>query len=231
MFIRITLFGIWAACLAFSAQAQVSVGASIGANYSFWGWHVKNPLLDVGYTEDPGFGYRAAAVADWQISPVIGLRADLAYQIWRNSTALVLQFPRDSAGQIPPTVRGKSSERFHNFAGSLLACISPFRQKHIYFLAGVTATSITEAWFTITIEDDGPFPGGYTSSTSIDLKNYNRTQVFADFGGGVKFPLGAKGSLFSEIRYQLPLTNLWGSDNVDASVSPLLLNVGYLFQL
>ncbi|MBL7796438.1 MAG: hypothetical protein JNJ90_08055, partial [Saprospiraceae bacterium] len=56
-------------------------------------------------------------------------------------------------------------------------------------------------------------------------------QVFADFGGGVKFPLGAKGSLFGEVRYQLPLTNLSGSDNVEASVRSLLLNVGYLFQL
>ena len=227
MFIRITLFGIWAACLAFSAQAQVSVGASIGANYSFWGWHVKNPLLDVGYTEDPGFGYRAAAVADWQISPVIGLRADLAYQIWRNCTALTMI---GLDGKRVPFKEGTRSERFHSFAGSLMLQVSSFRQKRLYFLAGATAAHITDARGTVTYKDNGA-AFGYNSTQPIDLKNYNRTQVFADFGGGVEFPLGAKGSLFSEIRYQLPLTNLWGSDNVDASVSPLLLNVGYLFQL
>ena len=225
MLIRISFFGIWAAFLAFSAQAQVSVGASIGANYSFWGWHVKNINTDV--TFDPGFGYRAAVVGDWRINPVIGLRADLAYQIWRNSTALAMI---GLDGKRVPFKEGARSERFHSFAGSLMLQVSPFRQKRLYFLAGATAAHITDTRGTVTYEDNGA-AFGYNSTQPIDLKNYNRTQVFADFGGGVKFPLGAKGSLFSEIRYQLPLTNLSGIENVDASVSPLLLNVGCLFQL
>ena len=222
MLLRISLFSIWAACLTFSANAQVSLGASLGANYSFWDWHIKS--LNTDLTFDPGFGYRAAVVGDWHISPSIGLRADLAYQIWRNSTTQTFSFPSDPVGS-----EGTRSERFHNFAGSLLATISPFTQKRVYFLAGATAAYITEGRATVTIEG-GPEAGTHDQGPT-NLENYNRSQVFADFGGGVKFPLGAKGSLFSEIRYQLPLTNLSGIENVDASVSPLLLNVGYLFQL
>jgi len=219
---RFSLLVALVSMLTLSAQAQVSVGASVGANYSFWGWHIKNINTDLAF--DPGIGYRVAAVADWHISPVIGLRADIAYQIWRNSTSQTFTFPTDPVG-----VEGSRSERFHNVSGSLLATVSPFSQKRVYFLAGATAASITEAWGTITI-DGGP-EAGTRDPEAIDLKNFNRTQVFADFGGGVKFPLGAKGTLFGEIRYQLPLTNLSGIENVDASVSTLLLNVGYLFQL
>jgi len=212
--------------LTFSAQAQVSVGASIGANYSFWDWHVKNPFLDVGYTEDPGFGYRAAAVVDWQMNPIVGLRADIAYQVWRSSTDVKLSYPRPG----PYNVDGNISERFHNLAGSLLVNITPFRQKRIYFLAGATAAHVTEAWRIFTQEDSGAIPG-YTSTSPKDLKYYNRTQVFADFGTGVRFPLGAKGALLTEVRYQLALTNLSSHPNVDAGVNALLLNVGYLFTL
>jgi len=221
---RFWLLVAWVSIFALSAQAQVSVGASLGANYSFWDWHVKNHNTDV--TFNPGFGYRAAAVGDWHISPIIGLRADLAYQIWRNSTALAMI---GLDGKRVPFKEGTRSERFHSFAGSLMLQVSPFRQKRLYFLAGATAAHITDARGTVTYEDNGA-AFGYNSTQLIDLKNYNRTQVFADFGGGVKFPLGTKGSLFGEFRYQLPLTNLSESDNVDASVSPLLLNVGYLFQ-
>jgi len=220
---RFSLLFALVSLLTFSSQAQISVGASVGANYSFWEWHINTINLDNSY--DPGFGYRAAAVADWHISPVIGLRADIAYQIWRRSSAdAEFIFP------FPYGVNGNISERFHNWAGSLLAAVSPFSQKRIYFLTGATAASITEAWFTSTMEDSGAMPG-FFNSNPIDLKYYNRTQVFADFGAGVKFPLGAKGTLFGEFRYQLPLTNLSGIDNVDASVSTLLLNVGCLFQL
>jgi prepilin-type processing-associated H-X9-DG protein len=222
MMTRFSLLLALVSLLTWSAQAQVSIGASVGANYSFWDWHIKNINTDLDF--GPGFGYRAAVVADWHISPAIGLRADLAYQIWRNSTTLMVTFPSD-----PNEVEGTGSERYHNFAGSLLLRVSPFQQKNVYFLAGATAAHITEARRTVTI-DGGPEAGTHDQG-SIDLENFNRTQVFADFGGGVKFPLGAKGSLFGEVRYQLPLTNLSGIDNVDASVNTLLLNVGYLFQL
>jgi len=208
--------------LTFSAQAQVSIGASVGANYSVWDWHIKNINTDLDF--GPGFGYRAALVADWQISPVIGLRADLAYQIWRNSSTQTFTFPTDPEG-----VEGNRSERFHNFAGSLLATVSPFSQKRIYFLAGATAASVTEAWGTVTI-DGGP-EAGTREPARIDLENFNQSQVFADFGAGVRWPLGAKGTLLTEVRYQLALTNLSEHPNVDASVNALLLNVGYLFQL
>jgi len=222
---RIFLFGFWAACLSFSANAQISVGASIGANYSFWYWHNKSNNFNLDNTYDPSFGYRAAAVADWHISPLIGLRADIAYQIWRRSgTGTRFIFP------YPYVVNSNVSERFHNWAGSLLANITPFRQKRIYFLAGATAASITEAWFTVTQEDSGAEPG-FSRTTPIDLKYYNRTHVFADFGAGLKFHLGAKGSLFGEFRYQLPLTNLSEIDSYEASVNALLLNVGCLFKL
>ncbi len=217
---RFSLLVVLVSMLTLSAQAQVSVGASLGANYSFWDWHIKNLNTDVSFRS--GFGYRAAVVGDWQISPAIGLRADLAYQVWSNDTIT----PKYYFPSNPNGMEGVRSEWFHNFAGSLLLQVSPFSKKRVYFLVGTTAAYITEVRENLMIDGFGTF-----GTQSIDLANYNRTQVFADFGGGVKFPLGAKGSLFGELRYQLPLTNLSAIDNVDASVSSLLLNVGYLFHL
>ena len=221
MLLRISLFCIWAACLTFSANAQVSLGASLGANYSFWDWHIKNINTDLGL--NPSIGYRAAAVVDWRIGTVLGLRAEMGYQVWRNSLDVSVTSSNGSE-DIP----GTTHQHFQNWSGSLLASVSPFSGKNFYLLAGPTVAYTASAWYS---GDEFLLEPGASATIDIDLANYNRTQVFADFGGGVKFPLGAKGSLFGELRYQLPLTNLSGIDNVDASLSSLLLNVGYLFQL
>ncbi|MBK9338272.1 MAG: hypothetical protein IPM98_17650 [Lewinellaceae bacterium] len=46
----------------------------------------------------------------------------------------------------------------------------------------------------------------------------------------MRFPVG-KGSLITEVRYQAGLSNLAGVPTVDARISTLGLNVGYLVQL
>jgi len=218
---RFSLLVALVSMLTFSAHAQVSLGASLGANYSFWQWRFKNINTDLGF--DPAFGYRAAVVADWRIGSVVGLRAEMGYQVWRNSLD-VSATSFNGTEDIP----GTTHQHFQNWSGSLLASVSPFSGKNFYLLAGPTVAYTASAWYS---GDEFLLEPGASTTIDIDLANYNRTQVFADFGGGVKFPLGTKGSLFGELRYQLPLTNLSAIDNVDASVSSLLLNVGYLFQL
>lgn len=215
---RFSLLVALVSMLTLSAQAQVSVGVSAGANMSFWRWHIKNINTDL--TFDPGIGYRAAAVADWRIGPVLGLRAEMGYQVLRSSTASKITTPAN-----PVEVDGHFNESYHTWAGSLMASVTPFRQKRLYFLAGTSFAAITEAWNSAGADSDD------LTWTAIDLKNYNRNQVFADFGAGMKFPIGPKGTLFAELRYQLPLTNLSKIENVDAAINTIGLNVGYLFQL
>jgi hypothetical protein len=64
-----------------------------------------------------------------------------------------------------------------------------------------------------------------------DLTNFNRTQYFADIGLGMRFPVGAKSTLFAEARYQFGLSNLDNVPAADAGIDVFGLNVGYLFRL
>ncbi|MFN0016580.1 MAG: outer membrane beta-barrel protein [Saprospiraceae bacterium] len=218
---RLFLLVFLAVGLVFSANAQVSIGVSAGANRSFWSWYIKNIETDLEF--DPGIGYRAAAVADWRISPLVGLRAELGYQVLRSSTGRKFTSPNDPDGAF-----GHFNERYHFWTGGLMANVTPFSEKRFYLLTGASVAKMAEAWNTTSVEG-GPEP--FLSTKPIDLTNYNRTQVFADFGAGLRFPTGEKGALFTEIRYQLALTNLSSHSNVDSGVNSLGLNVGYLFKL
>ncbi|MEQ1745164.1 MAG: outer membrane beta-barrel protein [Saprospiraceae bacterium] len=221
MVTRLFLLVALAFCLAFSANGQVSVGTSVGANMSFSRWYIKPLNIDLGY--DPALGYRAAAVANWHLGSVIALRAEAGYQIWRNSLDV---FFTSSSGT--DDVNGTAHQSFQNWSGSLLANITPFSSKNIYFMAGPTVAVITGAWYSA---DKSLLEPGWPATTDIDLKNYNRTQVFADFGAGVQFPTGTLGNVFAEMRYQLALTDLAGVSTVNAGINSLGMNVGYLFKL
>jgi len=216
MRVRFFLVLVWAFGLSFSTNAQFAIGVSGGANLPFRGWHF--PLSNFVWHYSPAVGWRSAVVADWSLSHLIGLRAEVSYQTWRNRI--------DVSGNVPvPELFDpyKAPESFHNVAGSLLTKVTPFRRKSVYFLAGTSAARITEAWEGF--KSDWPF-----SRRKIDLTNFNRVQYFADLGAGMRFPLGAKGFLFAEARYQIGLTNFDNMPTVDASIQVLGLNIGYLYQ-
>jgi hypothetical protein len=217
---RLLFCAICLLCLTFFANAQVSLGVSGGANMTYWKWKIKTLNYDIGF--DPAIGWRSAAVADWRFSPILGLRAELGYQVLSNRMELTFTTPDDPEGE-----SGRYNERYHCWTSSLLAGITPFRNKKMYFLAGTSAARISAGWSRVS--GDLVEPGAQTRK-KIDLENFNRTQYFADFGAGIRFPVG-KGSLITEVRYQAGLSNLAGVPTVDARISTLGLNVGYLFQL
>lgn len=219
---RLLFCAICLLCLTFSTNAQVSIGVSGGANMTFWKWHIKPLNTDLGYK--PDVGWRTAAVADWRLTPIIGLRVEISYQTWQNRIEMtfVEDFPPQGGG-----LTGYFRGNYHNLAGSLLLRITPFRSQKLYILAGTSTASITGAWGRYSKEIRF-FPS--EKRKKIDLENFNRTQYFADFGAGMRFPVG-KGSLITEVRYLAGLSNLAGVPTVDARISTLGLNVGYLVQL
>lgn len=217
MRVRFFLVLVWTFVLSFSANAQFAVGVSGGANLPFREWHdfpLSNPSFVWQYS--PVVSWRSAVVADWSLTSLIGLRAEISYQIWRNRIDL-------SGSGYPLLDPYEAPESFHNVASSLLTKITPFRRKNIFFLAGTSAARITEAWKGF--KSDWAF-----SRRKIDLTNFNRVQYFADLGAGMRFPIGAKGFLFAEARYQIGLTNFDNLPTVDASIQVLGLNMGYLYQ-
>ncbi|MBK9338273.1 MAG: hypothetical protein IPM98_17655 [Lewinellaceae bacterium] len=84
-------------CLAFSANAQVSLGVSGGANMTYWKWKIKAFNYDLDF--DPALGWRSAVVADWRLTSVLGLRAELGYQVLSNRKELTFTTPNDPEGE------------------------------------------------------------------------------------------------------------------------------------
>lgn len=223
MLIRVSLFGVLAAWFTFSANAQVSVGATAGANLTFLRWNSRPNNTDLGF--EPALGYRFAATADWRLGSRISLRGEAGYQVWRVSTTTTAEDPGGSQMEIV----GRYYQAHHSWAGSLLAGIAPFRQNRLYFLAGTSVATITALW--ASVSENLRFDPNAPERTAIDLTGYNRFQVFADLGAGIRFPVGNKGAFLTEMRYQLSLTKLSVLPGVTSGISPLLLNLGYLFQL
>jgi hypothetical protein len=82
--------------LSCSAYAQFAVGVSAGANMTFWEWHYQMRWTSTWATSRRLAGARRVA-ADWSLSPVIGLRAELSYQTWRNKLRVTVSEITDPA--------------------------------------------------------------------------------------------------------------------------------------
>ncbi len=212
-------------CIGISAStfAQVYLGLSASANQSYWQWNIKTLGFDLGL--EPALGYRGAVLGEWQVSPTAAVRAEFATQVKRNKLS-GLEFGDGES-------RATAWESFQFWEGSLLLQLSPLKKlPHAYALIGASYGRIEKAWNVL--KGSGPaFEGDERRKSDIDIKNgyYNRNAHAADFGIGNNFPLGKISSLKIEARYQLSLSNLSNTNNVDASVSSLLLSVGYLHRL
>jgi hypothetical protein len=216
------LFSIAFTFLVSTAFAQFSAGLAVGGNFSDLTWHLKPLNSDLGY--DPALGWRAAVMGQWRFSSALAVRAEIAAQSKNSKTKVQL-----TDGMGGPEIEGTA--RIHHFftEGSLLLEWAPFSgMRSAYFLAGCTAGRFTQ--------------GHYSYSKSLGLENsnididfeeaaYNRNAVAVDLGLGYNFALGSRNTLKVEGRYQHGLMDLSDHENVDASLNPFILQVGYLHQL
>ncbi|MDO8367729.1 MAG: hypothetical protein Q7T20_13090 [Saprospiraceae bacterium] len=212
------------ACLVSPVFSQFHIGLSAGPNVSFWAWEIKS--LGYGIDYEPAMGWRAAVLGEWQMNPMLGFRAEFGTQVKANKITGIFMFPSDGLGGIPDGTPGSFREFYQYWEGSLLVQFAPVKKfNYVYLMAGGTAGWLEKAWNKFSIIESG--------KASIDIKdpNWNRNAFAADFGLGGNIPLGANSKIKVEARFQYSLTDLSASDNVDASVNPLLLNIGYMHRL
>ncbi|MBC7775050.1 MAG: hypothetical protein H7246_06385 [Phycisphaerae bacterium] len=122
-------------------------------------------------------------------------------------------------------------EFYQFYEGSFLVQVSPIKKcRQVYLLAGGTAGWLALGWKT-TKGSEAHIK--HSSKSFIYLKDpsWNRNAFAADFGLGGNIPLGVNSKIKVEARYQHSLSNLSNYENVDASISSLLFNVGYLHRL
>jgi len=211
------------------ALAQVHIGLSAGPNLSFWTWEIKANYHDLGF--EPAVGMRTVVLGTWQVSPVLGVRAEFGAQLKANKKIRNLVFPSDIiAGDFDGTP-WKFRDYYHYWEGSLLVEVSPLKKiRPLYLLAGGTAGRLENGWKKTSGSEGGTKASG---KESIDVKdgNWNRVALAADMGLGGNIPLGKYSILKIEGRFQYGLSQLAQSDEVDARLNSLLLTVGYLHRL
>jgi len=209
-------------CFSTQIFAQWSVGISGGATVSFRQWNIQPLDFDLGY--DPGLAYNAALIGEWRAGQVISLRAEGGYQVWRSR----LEGFTDENGNILDVT---AKDDLMAFSGALLAKITPFSRFNAYLLAGPSAARIVKNRSILKGEtpDNPEFPRSITHD--LEERGIEPDQYFVNFGVGHALKCGAKGQLAIEARYQIGLSNLSSASTVDARISSLLLNIGYLYQL
>jgi hypothetical protein len=211
------------ACLAFSMSAQFSIGLSVGANQTYWQWYIKSLETEIG--SKPAFGNRVALLGEWQISPLIGLRAELGTQLKRSYSGQ-LEFPDMLS-------TAKRWENYREVDGTLLIQVSPIKKmRAIYLVGGASFGTFTEAWQTI--KGEGPefeSEGRISNEISLEDKHIRSFIPFAEMGLGANIPIGERFSLKFEGRYQYDVAGYVDHPNVDAHVNTLMLTGGFLYRL
>ena len=216
-------------CLASPAFAQFHIGMSAGPNISFWEWEIKSFGYNLNY--DAAMGWRTALLGEWQIAPWIGVRAETGLNTKVNKRISYLVFESDLLAGNFKGSRWIFRENFQYWESSLLVQINPVkRYRWAYLFSGCSSAWLQYAWRRTKGSETGI---KHNSREPIDFKapNWNRNTFSADFGLGANIPLNARGKLKVEGRFQYGLSNLSTSNEVDARVSSLLLNLGYLQRL
>lgn len=221
-----------ALALAFSATpafSQFYLGLNGGANLSFWSWHIKNLNTDIDY--EPAMGWRAAVAGEWQINPLVGLRAEFGTQIKANQMTTNFIFPSDIISGDLDGNPGHYRENYQYWEGSLLAQISPLKKvRLLYLVGGISAGRLDQAWSKVKGTEAGK-EFASKSDIRIDYRNWNPNAVAVDFGLGGNIPLGPNSKIKVEARYQYNFTEISQHENVDAWVNSMLFNVGYMHRL
>ena len=194
------LFAFTFVSLATPVFSQFHIGLSAGANMSFWAWEIKSLDTDIDY--EPAMGWRSAVLSEWQMNPILGLRAEFGTQVKANKRIQNLIFETDLlAGDFDGTPWA-FREFFLYWEGSLLAQISPLKKcPQLYLLAGTTAGRLEKAWNT---GKGSEAEMKHSSKNSIDIKGakWNRNAFAADFGLGGNIPLGSNSKIYHKATTQ-----------------------------
>ena len=198
-----------------NAFGQFYLGVSAGPNLSFWKWDIKPIQTDVGY--EPAIGGRAAITGALQINSWITTKAAFGMQLKANKVNDVLHEDGTPAGPY--------HEYYQYLEGSLALEFSPLKKhRNFYLSAGLTYGWLQKAWYRATVSD-----GGTESTVNKDkeLDYLNKNAPNLDYGIGWRFPLKNGDRLDLQLYAQHNLSALDNSDNVDAWVRSVLLQVGY----
>lgn len=217
---RIALPVVFALFLSTHVFAQWSVGVTGGATLSFRQWNLLD-LADISY--DPGLSYNAALAGEWRAGQLLSLRAEGGYQVWRSR---LTDFTDENGNILDATVK----DDLKAWSGALLVKITPSSRLNLYFLTGPSFAQIVKN--KAIIKSQTPVDPEFPESITFDLKErgIEPNQYFVNFGVGNAFKCGTKSHFTIEARYQFGLSDLSYASTVDARISSLLVNVGYMYQ-
>lgn len=211
------------ACMAFlsTLEAQLSVGISSGATFGHLYWKLKTPSVTSNSTLD--LQARFAIPAEYQFSSAFSVRAEAALQRRPQAVELV-------------TLSGVSvdaSQVFQSVEVSVLGVFRPFRSaRNLYFMGGPAVSYLQGRWLYAGAAAREKDPELQRRTRGTDpFQGWSRIWILADAGLGYAYPLGAKGRLFAEARFQTTLTNLLESTNASIRFWNVVGNVGYMHSL
>ncbi|HLP96435.1 MAG TPA: hypothetical protein VK168_20480 [Saprospiraceae bacterium] len=211
-------------------SAQVSIGLSGGANYSSWKWEVDNLPQDA-YDFQPGFGWRAALLAEIPLQKQLKLRTELGTQVYTNKDDVSLIFPSDYLSGDLDGSQYRYRENYQFWEVSVLAEVMPLPKiSWLYVVAGATGGRLTKGWtsYKALEPDKEQVTGG---SIDVDNDNYHHNSFATDFGLGGNIPLGKSFKLKLESRFLYFFNELDDLDNVHSRISPVMLNLACVYQL
>lgn len=202
-----------------TTKAQFSVGVSAGANVTFWDWYLEALELDL---YDPGPGFRFDLNGEYQFTPGLALRGEMAYQ--RFSNRFDAEITDVNGGPSGQTFRHATI--YNSIGGSLLLKFFPLKKvPGMYLVTGPTFANITGGWWRV--------PGGAVEGRDkpwrqhFDIKgsHIRADQWLADIGLGYAQAIGAKNRVAVECRFQHGLTSI--ANSIDSRIQTVLLTVGY----
>lgn len=213
-------------CLMYTAQAQLSLGASAGPNLNFRNWIFVAPGVELGALNyQAGLGGQAALRLEYQAGARFALCGEAGWQALKSRLQVEVT---DANGVTRP---GQMTETFQCWTSGLFTKFAFFQRVKGYVLAGPSVTRLQNGKRRL----KGSLIDGQTENPTytinFDQEQYNRTLLFLNLGAGAAVPCGQRGQLFAELRYQYGLSEWNTNSNVSASASNALLNLGYLFRL
>lgn len=217
---------LFVCCFSVRSYAQWSVGISAGPNLSIREWRAWNQdqEFNIGYT--PGLAFSSAAIGQYSVNSVLALRVEAGYTDWSNRLQVEITDNTGTGFAI-----GSVTDHLQALTSGVFAQITPFRQKKFYFLAGPSGAYIVKNRTRLDKDLAAETAIPRTQTHDLEDRYISQGQFLINLGAGTSWALGQRGQLNLELRHQLGLTGLSSASTVDARISSVLLNVGYLHQL
>ncbi len=215
----------FAALLSISSPlfAQFSIGIAAGANSGLMEWRLTLPsALSGRIIDDLDLNWRIAIPLEYQFSPALSVRGDVTLQ--RRWYALSLFDENDNMlGEVLWDV-------FQSVEMSALASVRPFRrERSLYFLGGVTGSYLQDYWLYDPKTPPQILPGQQRRARAAGrFDGRSRHWILADAGIGYSLPLGSRGRLFAEARFQATINDVISAPTAKMRFFNGLGAVGYM---